>query len=868
MVTGLRKFIVPLSVGVLVALIVVVYFVFLRSTNVYEAIPDSAVAVIEINDWSKFNNELNTKQSALQLKSTSALKKLTDEVAFIQRFFAYYPKLKAQLYSGTITISAHLTTANDFDYLFTVPANGINSKDVEAALKSHYGSSVTNQNGRIFKKQLVYDVVMKDGTKFCITSMNGILILSYTPFLTETSVTAITSGNNLANDKNLRKVAKKIDEEGAVKLFVNFKKADVIFPVVLKQQQISLLSDLHNTQSWAGYNIAFQDGQISFSGAGLLTTEQKTKEPLKNILANTIWNTIPDNAAYVNVEYNALNTETKVASGENTVAKAAFADWVGDAHAFITLEPLKEEFAEQNVFVVQVKDANKAVADLKKLIAIDGSKPIAIDTFMHTEIFNLKGGAVINQVFGSSFTLFDNTFFCITNNVAVFCNSADVLKFALEKISRGETLNKDAACIKAIEANGKTATGVIYINPVKSSLLLAGMIKDGSSLETYLLQQSSITCVFNQDEKWNITHGTLATGGGNKTNAGFLWKTKLQAISTYTPQIVTNETTGDKEIFVQDTANNIYLLSKSGEIIFTRNIGEKIIGNVQQLDYYNNSQLQYIFNTDAHIFMVDRAGNDAASYPLRLSNTATGGLTLINNNSKHRYFVPCSNGAIYGYEANGRPLSGWSPKSGVGLITKPLQHIKGAKGDYILAFNNAGKLILLGSKGEVKWSVDNLPVAEQNFSVVNTGDNFLVMNAAGSQLIEISADGNDNIKPVIDSAVSFVATETSDTSYQYFFSSMYDVRSYTGNGVFINAVSVKPDVIAGIEITTISNTKYLLVKDISANKILLYDLALKSVAEYPVANTNTFAIANLFDRNELIGIQPDANGNITCYRIK
>jgi hypothetical protein len=866
-----KKFVIPLSVATVLLLLVTLYFVFLNSTNVYQAIPDSAVAVIEINDWSKLNNELNTKPGAIELRKTAPVQKLVAEITFIQRFLASLnPELKPQVYNGKITISAHLVSADDFDYLFTIPANGVSADDIDKALRfKHAGSDIADAQSRVFKNQKIEDVVMKDGTRFSITCMKGVLILSYTSFLTETSVTAVATGNNLNNDKELYKVIKRNSNSNGVEMFVNFKKADVIYPVALKPEKAGLLNDIRSFQSWAGYDITFDGDLVNFSGNGLLVNETKGGEPAKNILASTIWNYVPDNAAYVNAGFNTLNTEVKATADENNMAKAAFKDWIGEARAFVTLEPLKEDFTEQNVFIIEAKDETRAITDLKKLIAVDGTKPAAADTFLHTEIFNLKGGTIINQVFGSSFTVFGNTFFGVSNHVAVFCNSADILKFVLEKISKGETLNKDATCRKAIEASGKTATGTIYINPAKASLLLAGMIKDGSSLQTYLSHQNSIVFEFNTGGAWNTTHGTLITGAGYKTSSGLLWKTKLQTLSVYTPQIVVNETTGEKEIFTQDTANNIYLLSKSGEVIFTKNIGEKIIGEVKQLDYYNNGQLQYIFNTPYHVFMLDRMGNDAASYPLRLSNAAMGGLTLVHGSgANYRYFVPCSNGAIYGYEANGRPLSGWSPKSGLGLITKPLQTFKSGRNEYLLAFNNVGKLMLLGSKGDIKWSVDNLPVTNQNFSVIETGSDFLVMNAAGNQLIEISSDGNDNIKPIIDSAFSFAATATSDTTYQYFFSGLHDVRSYSGAGEFKNAMSIKADLIRGIEVTTIGNTKCLLVKDESTGKVLIYDLSLNLLGEYPVSNSGKFAITDLLGRNEFIGIQPDTNGNVACYRIK
>jgi hypothetical protein len=152
--------------------------------------------------------------------------------------------------------------------------------------------------------------------------------------------------------------------------------------------------------------------------------------------------------------------------------------------------------------------------------------------------------------------------------------------------------------------------------------------------------------------------------------------------------------------------------------------------------------------------------------------------------------------------------------------------------------------------------------------VVQTAEDFLAMNASGNQLIQISSDGNDNIKPLVDSALSFAATATSDTTYQYFFGNQHDLRGYNNKDEFKNAVGLKSSFIEGIEMLSINESKYLLVKDGTMKKIMLYDLSLQSVADYSASNLNAFTITNLFGQNDLTGIQPDAQGNIQCYRIK
>ena len=861
----MKKFIVPLSVALVIALLLVVYFVFLSGANVYRAIPDSAVAVIEISDWNRFVTELKSKTSAAELTKTDGLVKLDSEVTFIQNLLVSSNEIKTA-FNGKITVSAHLISADDYDYLFTVPMVGIKNDDVIKAFDRR--ADVASIIKRIFKERSIVDVTMKDGKRFSFSVNKKVLSFSFTSFLTENSMTAITGGYNLDHDKDFCKAMKKTPNADGISLFVNLKKADVIFPVFIKATRIGLLADISKAESWVCFGVTFGIDRINLVGAGYSEKEKESEPAEKNILSNTIWNSIPDNAAYVNAAYNRFESAGPKADKVSQPLNADFKNWAGAAHAFVTLEPLREDYNEQNLLVLQVKDEPKAISALQHIISMDGSKTSPVDTFLGIPVFNLKGGAVINQVFGSSFNRFGNVYFSCYNKTMLFCNSADVLKFTIEKISKSETLNKDGG-LRASLGTINTGTSLIYINPAKAALLFSALIKEGSTLPTYLEQLSGITMMNTIDGAWNKMQVSLMYGNGAKASQGLLWKTKLLAFSDFVPQVVVNETSSEKEIFTQDTANNVYLISKSGEIIFTKNIGEKIIGGVYQLDYYNNGSMQFVFNSATHVFLLDRTGNDVASYPLRLSNTASAGLTLVKtSSSKYNYYVPCDNGAVYGYEASGRPLSGWSPKKGLGELDLPLQNFKGAKGDLFLSYNNAGKLSLVGIKGDVKWSVDNLPVTRQNFSIVQTGKDFAVMNAAGNQLVQIGADGNDNIKPLLDSAFSFTATATSDSSYLYFFGSHHDLRSYNEKNEFKAAASLQNYEASSIEVLDMSYGKFILARDKINGKIFIYDLNLKPVIDYKVVNASVVTVTDLFERKQLIGLQPDLSGNIACYRIK
>lgn len=848
----MQKFKIPLIVAAVLLLAVGAYFFFI-SSSVYNGVPKSAIAVIEVNNWNQFADKLNNTSTGGELKKTDAVQKLLSEITLIQELLSSDKGLKEEIGSGKTIASVHLTSATDYDFLFTAELSGVNDNTILNRVQS--SGKMRSVKVRIFKNNKVIDVFLKDGRQLCFAKLKDILMFSFTPFLTENAMTAIQSGDNLTNDKNFKTVKEKISTTADLNLYFNFQKADVIFPVALRAEKIALLSDVAACGTWGRYEVKFSNDKMEMDGS--IATNTEATQQTENIFADELQAIIPNHAAYV--QFSIIDTP-----GANPTLLSYFKSWMGNAKAFAILEPLREDFAEQNVFTLSSKDKHKAIEDLKRLVAADGESATPVDTFLTSEIYSLNDGSIINQLFGNSLVGFKNCFFCVTDKAAIFCNNLDVLNLLLEKMSKGETIGNDKIFLATSFSRFGMNSSIQYLNFQRSDLLLRGLIQQNSTALKFISSFKNVFAVSNTTGNKISSHLTFSNSGEKAATSGLMWKTKLQTAAIYTPQIIFNTNTNENEIFLQDTANSIYLISKSGEILFTKNIGEPILGSVTPLDYYRNGKQEYIFNSAQHVFIIDRLGNDVASYPLRLSGTATCGMTLANN----RYYIPCNNGSIYGYEMNGRPLSGWSPKGGTGIINNPLLCFSNKKTDFVLAFNNSGKLILIDAKGSVNWSLDNLPVVNQNFSLLQVNNDFKLLNASSNLLTEISADGNDNLKPLIDSASAFAVIQTSDSTYTYYFSTSKQIRAYNNKDEFQSALSVTTPVISSLKILNSSNGKYLLADDETTKQVFVYDASLKAVASFNYKNANSFVLSDLFNRNELTAIAVDAFGNISCFRIK
>ncbi len=109
-----------------------------------------------------------------------------------------------------------------------------------------------------------------------------------------------------------------------------------------------------------------------------------------------------------------------------------------------------------------------------------------------------------------------------------------------------------------------------------------------------------------------------------------IWQSLLDSTVINKPALVKNHYTNEKELMVQDAKFNLYLINNSGRLLWKKPLDGKILGTIQQIDYYKNSKLQYIFNTKNKIYLLDRNGNNVDKYPVSLPVKATNGIAVMD----------------------------------------------------------------------------------------------------------------------------------------------------------------------------------------------------------------------------------------------
>ena len=57
------------------------------------------------------------------------------------------------------------------------------------------------------------------------------------------------------------------------------------------------------------------------------------------------------------------------------------------------------------------------------------------------------------------------------------------------------------------------------------------------------------------------------------------------------------------------------MTSSKGNILWKRQLGGIILDNINQIDFYKNKKIQYVFNTEDSLYIIDRLGQNVEDFP-------------------------------------------------------------------------------------------------------------------------------------------------------------------------------------------------------------------------------------------------------------
>ena len=737
------------------------YRLIISNLSPFDAISDSAGVAITIDDLAQLNKVNDTLTYNSVFKQWVMVEKCQADFKFLEPIISGDAKILLQ---QPITMAMEVSSAQTLDFLYVFDA-AWHRIDIPTLLQK---KDIPFKSYTIAGGHTVYNAFFNHDVAFSFATYKNLVITARYAFMVEDALSTLNAGNGINASHKFSKIEESLrDKKYDCAIYLNIKSLPTMLSSFLEPSKKINVEKIGQSLAWVGAGLTFSKEGIGLQGT--MTTSnnnsfnyalpspsfhdhQRMTAVLPSNTAALFWVGAGDFRQYYN------------RSGYEFEFSDYISSWVGEEVACAVTEPLSEEASSEVYAIFRVKDA---VLAQKKMQNFEARKGVLYEAAYNTyTIKQLSSDNLLSCITGEQLSLKD-PYYTFLGDYAVFCSSRAALEVCVDKFLANQTLANDALYQEFTQNITDKSNLFFYVNIEKIDELLKSVISTEirPQLEEQFEQLKKLNFLglqlharpasfdFTGRWKWTKTRKMKAT-------ASIAWKTLLDAEAIIPPAIMQSSDNGSEEIFIQDANLQCYIISGGGEIRVKKQLESKILSPIKQIDYFRNGKFYYIFNTEKQVHLLDYSGKEAQNFPLTLQSPATAAMlvTDFDGNGAYHYFVPTQNGNIYGFENNGKPLSGWNPRMGIGKVTQSMGHFQVGDKDYILALTN-NFLHVMRRNGDYRINAipvegkvisppafQNIP-ASQRMVITNTKGIASNINLAGESFkIALPTGNSTNIK--------------------------------------------------------------------------------------------------------------------------
>jgi len=713
-----------------------------------EAIPNSAFCVISTDDvrgtWQKLNQG-NLVWDALT--ETDWASTCSQDAAFIDSLLTTDKDVAGFFDNRMCWFSLHCTGNEQFDYLITsaLPSSG-DMDDFSDFVKKHAGGKKINPV--IWKTNPILEIGDLKNGGFCLGMREGVILISANEELLKAGMDQMEKGPTLKNDKNFIAVQQTAGEKAAANVYVNYQKLVVGLTRISNDNIHDRLDGIARFAEWTEMDLSLRPNAVLMNGytsapdstldfLGIFKGQQPQRIEVASVLpATTITYTsygISNFQLFTQrydayLEHEGLADERRekllqLKRNYNFDPDKQIGNWFGNEMVMATL-PAPEGGTTTFALLAAASTA-EAKETFRQLESIADSLPSHDTVILHGGPDNTlpdSSGYIIKKVpvpemlpatFGDVFDDLREAYYAVVQQFIVFAPDENSLRAFIAANENGTTLIHNHAYADFATNISAEASLTMYFSPGRCETPLkddaSPAFKEDVKKHTGLLRRfdGAILQYATGDNGLFYTNIFVRHNPTTKKDITSLWETQLDTTFNTKPQLVLDHKTKGLDIFIQDDANKIYLISSTGTILWRKKLSEKIRGDVQQVDALKNGKFQLIFNTATSIYIIDRNGNDLAPFPVKLPALATNPVKVMDydNNRDYRFLIACSDKKIYNYNIKGQKVDGWKFPSTTDFVTVPIQRVVVADKDYVIIADRSGKIYVTDRQGNTRLNL-------------------------------------------------------------------------------------------------------------------------------------------------------------------
>ncbi len=679
--------------------------------------------------------------------------------------------------------SLHITASNEFDFLFCLDLNDIKGKAVfNKVIRSILKDYRIISKSRTYQGFELHELINKNSkSTFTYFIYEHAVVGSFTSFLVEDVVRNVSDGFTdtfKLRISALNGVSKLENDEGNI--YIDFAKLPDFLASFLREDKATQIKNISRFSGDTFLDIKVTDNELLLNGVSTVDLQSnksfigtfRTQDPGRIKVTDLL----PNNTALLyHIAFSDFkewqHQLTRYWSATDNEQFQKFLDfeekyklnldWIEGEAANAILETPNREEADQLIFI-GINDKDLVFEELNRfaeLIEQEQGDSLYMEIYNGLPIVQIPFSEFPAQIMGNYFLGFENSFITVYDDYLVLGNSMQVVKFFLNELEDENNWGKSIRQNMFLENTLSESSFSLMMN---TSLVWQMIMNNFNEkwvdlLKTYEGQIKSFDLVALQVSNLdNRFYTSIAIGHQKRVapapKSGRL--KKLQSVYALSPiiskpVIVKNHNNNKFEVLFQDSLYILYQISNEGQILWGDSIQDKIVSDIQQIDYYKNSKLQYLFATSNKIHLLDRNGDYVANYPIKLKDgVRLEHLSVIDYDNSRRYRIMAvgENGDIYLFDKEGKSLDGWAPRPLDSSLVVPGFHIRVKGGDCMVALQGNGILNVMNRRGKMYpgFPID-LRAQVTGDIFVDIGNDFnstrLITVSDEGELIEVNLNG-------------------------------------------------------------------------------------------------------------------------------
>lgn len=900
--------------------------VFSKESSLYKVVPLSSPVFIEASAL----NAIPADNPVIEeLSGVPGVNTILNQVATIQNIIKENAEIQNQLSNRSLVLALDFVGKNVLHPVFISTLKSAKERQgLEMLIEKLIGIPQSSFQKRNYNGYTIIDVMAPNGeNKLSFSLAGNMVIISPEVILVEKCIRQLNAPG-ITDNRYFKLVNKTVARQSDVSWYINHRRFPELWANFLnsktktqsnefgESERINLkrdIMDIKTYASWSELDMSFYDNRIALNGISaaddslnhflsVLEGQQAVSCNADRLLPKStsfyIGFSFSDRELFFNKlesyfvhSENYYEREEKIKKMEQyfrSDSREKLRSLVKDkVIAAVTSIPSQTELG--TLFIVSNQSRNESRQTFEDLLANYAKrKDIELSSLINDytsvdgqtyQIYSFPYPSLPGIWLGGAFGFAKARYAVFYNETLVFASSEKGLENYLDDMDSGETLRTDADFESVRRSTESRANLNVYANVNKMYALRQNLFN--AELNKGLEKNEEIFRKFNTISWQVVCENNIYFNSVNlgyqqkpKKDVRATWQCSLGAEVAIKPQIVISHTNkAEKEIIVQDENNQLYLIDAEGKILWSAPVSGKILGEIHQVDYYNNGKLQFLFNTSGKIYLIDRTGTNVANFPITLKSPATNGVNVFdyNNNNRYRYFVACEDKKVYAYDHEGKIISGWIFGKTMGKVTNPIHHFRVSNKDYIV-FSDDSKVYIQNRRGETRVNTSANFAPSANDIILNVqGMSKMIVSGKEGDVYYLFFDGKYAQKQTDDYSPrhGFTADDINgDGKPEFIFADENRLAVYNESGDRLFDEKFDNDIL-GPNLYSFTATKQLIgVTDANENEIYLFETSGKQYDGFPLPGNSEFSIGKLKNGGPLCLVVGDEDGDLLCYELE